>query len=148
MVREEALKRIQQLLESKRRGMGTGLINDLGGWETRGDSADAAFATGSDEIQSQVAQIEASEMVLIDRALERIREGTYGICECCQKPIPTGRLNALPFSLHCIKCQEEMEEGGYEDEDHYSNWSRVSDAWKPADDHTVVDVGRLAMDRG
>lgn len=41
----------------------------------------------------------------IARALERLDDGTYGICERCQKPIATARLEALPFATLCIECQ-------------------------------------------
>ncbi len=146
MLRDEALKRIQQGLESRRRGMGSDLTEKLGHWAERGDSADAAFSSGSDEIHSQVAQIEAGELALIDRALERIRKGTYGICEYCQKPIPTGRLNALPYSVLCIKCQQDTEDEGFSSQDQYSNWSRVNDGLKGYEDHSLVDIQRLALE--
>lgn len=41
----------------------------------------------------------------IDRALARLDEGTYGTCERCGKPIPRGRLEALPFATLCIEDQ-------------------------------------------
>lgn len=148
MLREEALGRIRQDLENKRRGLNSDLTGKLGGWAERGDSADAAFASGCDEIQSQLAQIESGEMVLIDRALARIRKGTYGVCESCQKQIPTGRLNALPYSVHCIKCQQELEEDGVGSENSYLNWSRVNEGLKGFDEPAPVDISRLAMDLG
>lgn len=43
------------------------------------------------------------------QALERIRQGTYGDCQSCGGEIEPKRLEALPFALYCIKCQEEME---------------------------------------
>lgn len=45
----------------------------------------------------------------IDAALERIRRGTYGICEISLEPIPKGRLRARPFCRLTVKCQEEYE---------------------------------------
>lgn len=39
------------------------------------------------------------------QALRRMTEGTYGICEDCQKPIPLGRLRALPHARQCVRCQ-------------------------------------------
>ena len=41
----------------------------------------------------------------IDAALERIEEGTYGLCEECKQPIAPERLEVLPFAAHCIDCQ-------------------------------------------
>ncbi len=45
----------------------------------------------------------------IDAALERIRRGTYGICEISLVPIPKGRLRVRPFCRLTVKCQEEYE---------------------------------------
>ena len=40
----------------------------------------------------------------IDAALERVAEGTYGTCEVCGQPIPSGRLEARPTSRTCVGC--------------------------------------------
>ncbi len=45
----------------------------------------------------------------IDRALRRIEEGTYGICEHCSREIPEERLRAVPTTNLCIRCQEEAD---------------------------------------
>ena len=45
----------------------------------------------------------------IDAALERIRRGTYGICEISLDPIPKKRLQVRPFCRLTVKCQEEYE---------------------------------------
>lgn len=42
--------------------------------------------------------------VRIERALEKIDEGTYGTCDECGKPIAAGRLRAAPESALCIEC--------------------------------------------
>ncbi len=49
------------------------------------------------------------QMYEIDAALERIRRGTYGICEESLEPIPKGRLRVRPFCRLTVKCQEEFE---------------------------------------
>lgn len=49
----------------------------------------------------------------IDTALEKIEEGTFGVCEVCQKKINKTRLVALPHAKLCIECQRKEEiEGG------------------------------------
>jgi DnaK suppressor protein len=40
----------------------------------------------------------------IDRALARLDDGTYGTCESCGRPIPEKRLEAMPDSVHCVRC--------------------------------------------
>src|SRR3954454_7502831 len=38
------------------------------------------------------------------QALKRMTEGTYGICADCDKPIPLGRLRAVPYAIRCALC--------------------------------------------
>jgi RNA polymerase-binding protein DksA len=42
----------------------------------------------------------------VDRALERIDDGTYGLCERCGKPIDPDRLEARPWALLCMDCKQ------------------------------------------
>jgi RNA polymerase-binding protein DksA len=46
---------------------------------------------------------------LIEKALERIEEGTYGVCEECGAKIPKTRLNAILYATMCIKCASKLE---------------------------------------
>lgn len=46
---------------------------------------------------------------MIEQALERIEEGKYGRCEECDAVIPKARLNALPFTLFCVKCASQIQ---------------------------------------
>lgn len=41
----------------------------------------------------------------IDRALEKMEKGTYGLCEHCGNPIAEARLEALPFAALCVSCK-------------------------------------------
>jgi len=43
-------------------------------------------------------------------ALERLREGSYGLCEGCSNPIPAPRLAAVPTATTCLPCQSELEQ--------------------------------------
>ena len=45
----------------------------------------------------------------IDIALEKIEEGTFGVCELCAKKINKERLKAVPYAKLCIDCQREEE---------------------------------------
>jgi len=45
----------------------------------------------------------------IKKALDRLEDGTFGICEFCGKEISIERLKVRPVTLHCIKCKTEME---------------------------------------
>jgi DnaK suppressor protein len=48
----------------------------------------------------------------IDRALGRIEEGSYGLCERCGRPIEKARLKALPYATLCIKDKQAEERAG------------------------------------
>ena len=53
---------------------------------------------------------EWKELKEINAALERISEGTYGICEECEEEIALPRLNAVPTARLCITCQRKAEQ--------------------------------------
>jgi DnaK suppressor protein len=48
----------------------------------------------------------------ISEAFDRIEDGTFGICESCGKPIPTERLDAIPYARRCTPCAEASDSGG------------------------------------
>jgi DnaK suppressor protein len=70
---------------------------------------------GTDNFERDFALNQASfdqETIFeIDEALERIRLGLYGICESCEGGIEKARLQAMPFTRMCVKCQSTMEKG-------------------------------------
>jgi RNA polymerase-binding transcription factor DksA len=47
----------------------------------------------------------------VEHALARVSEGTYGRCETCGRPIPAGRLEALPAATTCVGCAERLRRG-------------------------------------
>jgi len=47
-------------------------------------------------------------LVTIDEAMEKIEEGTYGVCEVCGKNIPQKRLDALPEATMCTECRTKV----------------------------------------
>ncbi|MDQ3045824.1 MAG: TraR/DksA family transcriptional regulator [Chloroflexota bacterium] len=46
---------------------------------------------------------------LVEEALDRIEDGSYGVCQRCEKPINPERLEAFPYVAYCIACQTIME---------------------------------------
>lgn len=48
----------------------------------------------------------------IQGAMEKLDNGTYGICERCGKPIAPERLEAMPFARYCLECQEIVDRQG------------------------------------
>ena len=54
------------------------------------------------------AQTTAIRMVLaeIDAAVDRVHDGSYGVCHRCEERIPVGRLEILPYVRYCVRCQQ------------------------------------------
>lgn len=71
--------------------------------------ADAASGAFDTEFNLGLASNEQKTVYEIDQALIRLKDGTYGICEDCQKPIGKNRLKAVPFAKYCVKHQESHE---------------------------------------
>jgi RNA polymerase-binding transcription factor DksA len=54
-------------------------------------------------------EVLVARLKTLSRAEEKVREGTYGLCDSCGKPIPAGRLQAVPGAAHCVCCAEQLE---------------------------------------
>ncbi|MCL2624888.1 MAG: TraR/DksA family transcriptional regulator [Planctomycetaceae bacterium] len=70
------------------------------------DNFDQAFSLSLAETGSQT-------LPLIEEAIGRIDEGTFGICEECGVNIPRARLKAIPFAHLCVKCASVLEQNRY-----------------------------------
>jgi DnaK suppressor protein len=55
------------------------------------------------------ASREGKYLTYLDKALERIKEGTYGICQECGEPISKARLEAVPTATLCVACKSKKE---------------------------------------
>jgi DnaK suppressor protein len=77
--------------------------------EPGGDIYDQASSERDRELGLLLGDREREKIHSIDEALLRIVEGDYGICEECDEDIPLGRLKAMPFTRHCVKCKSDLE---------------------------------------
>lgn len=68
------------------------------------DSEDAAIAVENDEVLQALEQSAASELERIERALERLQQGTYNRCGKCGVEIDAARLLAVPCTTLCHTC--------------------------------------------
>jgi DnaK suppressor protein len=75
----------------------------------RGDEADLALMAENKERELWLANDLRQRLELIDKALRRIHNGTYGKCAHCGNPIPEERLEALPLTLYDVVCQSKLE---------------------------------------
>ncbi|MGH7565097.1 MAG: TraR/DksA family transcriptional regulator [Gemmatimonadota bacterium] len=55
------------------------------------------------DILIRLEEREAAELRRIQAALERIDDGSYGLCQICSRPIPRDRLEELPTAFRCIE---------------------------------------------
>lgn len=75
-----------------------------------GDLIDQAGDERERELSLLLTSREKEKLSAINEALEKIEEGTYGICEECGEKIGLGRLKAMPLARLCVSCQSKFEE--------------------------------------
>ena len=75
------------------------------------DTADQAVFSYQKELLFTRGTHNHGQLSLVKRALERLKEGTFGECIECGNEIGAKRLEALPWTPYCIDCQEKMERG-------------------------------------
>lgn len=123
-MRKEALERFRKLLMLKRDLM-TGDVTTLQREALKKNRKDASgdlsnmpihmADLGSDNYEQEFALdlIQNEELTLreIEKALQRIDEGTYGVCDACTRKIPMARLKAKPHAKYCIECKIQQEKG-------------------------------------
>ena len=107
----------EQLLQLRARLLGdyTNLaesaMNRHGGEQVGGTAMPIHMADlGSDNYEQEFAftllQNEEATLEAIERALEKIEEGSYGTCDDCGRKIPKTRLKVIPYASRCVKCAE------------------------------------------
>src|ERR1700677_4351717 len=79
--------------------------------DTAQDVADRAGSSYTKEFLFRQSNHERQLLQMVDKALARIREGSFGECSHCGKEINAKRLEAVPWTRHCIECQEKLEQG-------------------------------------
>jgi DnaK suppressor protein len=141
MSRKQALLRLHQRLIAQRDELRKKIADDLGlayspddGINDLGETAHQVEQT---ELHTQLAALESRELRSIEHAIAMIRQGRYGQCEGCQKPIPIARLQALPFSLYCVECQRKAEVEGMYQAESESNWASAMEFERRSSDREL-----------
>lgn len=92
--------------EAARKGKDEAATLDISSFADLGsDNYEQEFDLGMRENQGETLRE-------IDEALERIDNGTFGVCQNCGKPISKGRLAAKPHARFCVPCKSELEKTG------------------------------------
>ena len=76
-----------------------------------GDEMDAARASAAVDAHANLIDRAESRLRLIDEALARVDNGTYGICADCGDEIGLQRLKVLPFAVRCVDCESRRSRG-------------------------------------
>jgi len=79
--------------------------------DTAQDIADRAASSYNKEFLFHQSNNDRQLLQMVENALSRIREGSFGECISCGKDINPKRLEAVPWTRHCIECQEKLEQG-------------------------------------
>ena len=83
--------------------------------DTAQDIADKAASSYNKEFLFHQSNADRQLLQMVENALARIREGSFGECISCGKDINPKRLEAVPWTRHCIECQEKLEKGMLEE---------------------------------
>jgi len=75
------------------------------------DLADKAANSYTKEFLFGQTNTDRNMLQLIDEALDRIKENTYGTCVECEEELQQKRLEALPWARYCVSCAEKHEQG-------------------------------------
>jgi DnaK suppressor protein len=114
---QEQLKKFEKKLLEKRQRIAHNPTKTPGSAvdsnpEYGGDEGDRATASQAKEMTWLRTSQERGLLELIDAALARIQDGTFGECLHCGQEIGEKRLTAIPWTRYCITCQELIEQHG------------------------------------
>jgi DnaK suppressor protein len=76
---------------------------------TEHDSGDMSQSLFDREMDATLEQTIENRLQYVERALQKIEEGTYGICDDTGEPIPRGRLEAMPEAIYTVEAQQRRE---------------------------------------
>jgi DnaK suppressor protein len=106
---KQALQRLRQVggavaMEEVTRAIGDGNVF--------ADEMDVIAANERREIEFATRELLVERVRKLSTAIERLKEGGYGICSECDEPIAPARLRAMPEVETCVRCQDRIERFG------------------------------------
>ena len=104
--RQQELRRTVSRTEQDGRSVDEGSAQDI---------ADRAASSYTKEFLFHQSNNDRQLLQMVENALSRLREGTFGECISCGKDINPKRMEAVPWTRHCIECQEKLEKGMLEE---------------------------------
>lgn len=112
------LDKYKEILEAKQAELSMGLRNrDEIAIEKTPDALDEVQRAGERELAIRNLDREATLLRNVRAALRRIADGSYGTCLHCDEEIKPKRLQAVPWTSYCIRCQEAADRQEFESPD-------------------------------
>ena len=116
------LNKYKALLEARQAELAGGLRNREGiAIEKTADALDEVQLAGERELAIRNLDRESNMLRNVRLALSRIADGSYGTCLHCEEDISPKRLNAVPWTAYCIKCQEAADRHEFETVEAYDH---------------------------
>jgi DnaK suppressor protein len=109
------INKYKAMLEAKRAELSAGLRNrDDIAIEKTPDAIDEVQLAGERELAIRNLDRESNLLRNVKGALVRIADGSYGVCMHCEEDIKIKRLDAVPWTKYCIRCQEAADRHEFE----------------------------------
>ena len=114
-MKKKETERFQKLLQERKKALMSNFddVKEQGIGVSTEDLADEVDLASSESDQAMNLRLRDRELFLlkkIDRTLQKITEGNFGICEECGEDISIKRLEARPVTDLCIRCKEQQEQ--------------------------------------
>ena len=111
------INKYKAMLEAKQAELSAGLRNrDDSAIEKTPDAIDEVQLAGERELAIRNLDRESNLLRNVKGALVRIADGSYGVCMHCEEDIKIKRLDAVPWTKYCIRCQEAADRHEFETE--------------------------------
>lgn len=107
-LRQRLSGEVSHLVEEALRGRGGEASGSLSNAPLH--MADLGTDNAEQDFTLKLLENQEHALTEIDDALERLRQGTFGRCEECGGTIPKGRLQALPYTRHCVACARKVQQ--------------------------------------
>jgi DnaK suppressor protein len=113
---KKSLKQFEKALQARRTELQSAYRDKLSrsgdaGADGALDPADEASVNYNKEFWYALSDADRQIMRLIDEALRGIKDGSFGDCSHCGKPIQRKRIEAVPWARHCVDCQDLQDRG-------------------------------------
>lgn len=114
------ITRRREIVAAQNNDKGSGIFQNQGEQSVESSSfsnhlADVASDLTSLETNFDLAAREGKYLVYVEEALQRIKNGSFGVCKVCNSLIPKARLEAVPTATKCVNCKEETKKKEKED---------------------------------